>query len=146
MLPHRDDHMMLSDQSKSALTIWPPHGVIHVWREPLPKRAVLRVAQVHPPQVVVVAPVATVLEEVGLVVMQPNKRCVHSAQGQAEVTDWTRVTLLHVVVFKHPVLHTWGHDGSVEGLNLYSWKSTSQCWNQWRSPLKKTILWSPGLS
>lgn len=51
------------------LTIRPPHGVIQVWWQPLPQRAVFRVAQVHTSQVVVVAPVVVVPEEVGFVVV-----------------------------------------------------------------------------
>lgn len=54
-------------------------------------------------QVVVVAPVAVVLKKVGFVVVQPNKDGVHSFQWQAKVTDWTRVTLFYIIVFKNPV-------------------------------------------
>lgn len=95
-----------SSERVCILTVRPPHGVVQVRGQPLPQRAVLRVARVHPPQAVVVAPVAAVPEEVGLVVVQPHEGGVHALRGQAEVADWPRVPLLHDVVFKHPVLLT----------------------------------------
>ena len=57
---------------------------------------------------VVVAPVVGALEEVGLVVVRPDEGGVQALHGQAEVTDWSRVTLLHIVVFEDPVLQTLG--------------------------------------
>ena len=95
------------------LTVRPPHGIVQVGRDSLPQEAVFRVAQVHSPQMVVIAPVAAVFEEVGFVVVEPHERCVHALQRQAEVADWPRVTLLHVVVLEHPVLETCGHENSV---------------------------------
>lgn len=55
---------------------------------------------------VVIAPVVAVLEEVGLVVVEPHEGCVHALHGQAEVTDWPRITLLHVVVLEYPILQS----------------------------------------
>lgn len=62
------------------LTIRPPHGIIQVWWQPLPKCAVFRVAQVHTPLVVIIAPVVAVLEEVGFVIVEPNKGCIYAFQ------------------------------------------------------------------
>ena len=56
---------------------------------------------------VVIAPVVDALEEICLVVVWPDEGRVHAVHGQAEVTDWSRVSFLHVVVFKDPVLQTW---------------------------------------
>ena len=51
------------------LTIRPPHGVIQLVWQTFPQAAVFRVTQVHTSQVVIVAPVVVVLEEVGFIVV-----------------------------------------------------------------------------
>lgn len=56
---------------------------------------------------VVVAPVPVVLEEVRLLVVQPDKHSVHPFHGQAEVTDRPRIALLDVIVLEHPIFPSW---------------------------------------
>lgn len=55
---------------------------------------------------VVIAPVVAVLEEVGLVVVEPHEGCIYTLHRQAEVTDWPRITLFHVVVLEYPILQS----------------------------------------
>lgn len=90
-----------------ALTIRPAHGVIQHAGDTPPQGALGRVARVHAPCVVIIAPVQLVLKEISPVIVGPGEDSIDAAWREAEVGDGSRVPFLYVVVLKHPVSVSW---------------------------------------
>lgn len=90
-----------------VLTIRPAHGIIQHAGDTSPQGALGRVARVHAPCVVIIAPVQLVLKEISPVIVGPGEDSIDATWWEAEVGDGSRVPFLYVVVLKHPVSVSW---------------------------------------
>lgn len=90
-----------------VLTIRPAHGIIQHAGDTSPQGALGRVARVHAPCVVVIAPVQLVLKEISPVIVGPGEDGIDATWREAEVGDGSWVPFLYVVVLKHPVSVSW---------------------------------------
>lgn len=88
---------------RMALTIRPAHGVIQHAGDTPPQGALGRVARVHAPCVVIIAPVQLVLKEISPVIVGPGEDSIDATRREAEVRDGPWVSFLYVIVLKHPV-------------------------------------------
>lgn len=90
-----------------VLTIRPAHGIIQHAGDTSPQGSLGRVARVHAPCVVIIAPVQLVLKEISPVIVGPGEDSIDATWREAEVGDRSRVPFLYVVVLKHPVSVSW---------------------------------------
>lgn len=97
----------LSPPPRLVLTIRPAHGIIQHAGDTSPQGALGRVARVHAPCVVVIAPVQLVLKEISPVIVGPGEDGIDATWREAEVGDGSWVPFLYVVVLKHPVSVSW---------------------------------------
>lgn len=94
--------------SPAWLTVRPAHGVVQRAGDAPPRGAPRRVARVHAPCVLIVAPIPLVLKEISLVIVGPGEGGVDTAGREAKVGDGPRESFLYVSVLKHPVSVSWG--------------------------------------
>lgn len=90
------------------LTVRPAHGGVQCAGDAPPQGALGRVAGVHAPCVLVIAPVQLVLKEISLVIVGPGEGSVDATRREAEVGDGPRESFLYVIVLKQPVSVSWG--------------------------------------